>query len=678
MKNNHPNGPSTSTLGIDVRPTRTYFTLRTEDAVLHEEVPTKISITDDGILVGEDSGDGQSVLPANWTASEEGPDPEQLPLAVFFDRMVDRLAEMWDFKPQEKQSEGDVIPAKTSDGDKPNEASSKIQTKTVTDTETDADTNSVTDSGSTIPLPVDRTVVAVPGGFGHSEIAAVKQAVGAANLPVETVLRRPASTALSNLSFDGEQTAVVIDIDAEWCNVGVVTTSPDGTLDVDARLGTPGMGRREWLGVIAEAVVKQAGRSHNAVVEYDQRAIETVIDAVDEELASGDNTSDASPFEITLELNEGVELVLADRTLSETVTVDVSVDEPFVNAALEPYINKLQDVLTTPLTAAGIDRGAVDDVIIVGSGTRLHTIEEFLDGYFETPVRRPESTDGNQSSLRTPALVPPPAEPHLETETTDGSIELGACGMEGLETRPFSDALVAHDTTLQTKLRTREPTQSVGRFELTFHHPMTNELLDRRRFTVTGLPPNKDGTQNLTIEITVDRPTLTADTELDVTVTVDDEKIKVSSSDTENAKWLLHPDVDAEEAPAVGDQDGEDVTYARTAEPPSPIIDAAGKETVAKAVHELRTDLWDWGIKQERALESDNIEVVLNGLEKRLDHHGIVFFEPDIGTTLDPNRHYARESRESEEEEGAVVEVLKPGLEVEGRIVEKAIVAIAS
>lgn len=655
MPQNPSERSSVPTLCVDIRPERTYFTRRGGESVSFEAVPSYLAVTDEGIVIGEEAraAGGQSVLPIDPAPTEAGAagtsvEPEALPLVAFLRRALDWLDA-------------------TGDGRGP-------------DGEDTAGTGEAAVTGE--PLSVTNTVLAVPGAYTYDDITALTRAAQAAGLSNVTVRRRPTPVALRELTVGTDRTAVVVDIDTDWCNVGVYTATPEGTQNVDARTSRPGMGRREWLAAIARTVFDRVGRDHGATVEYDQRALATLSDTVDEALREAAEPLGEAPVHVAVELEAGAELVLADRTLSENVEVDVDLDESLVYTALEEYTDALLELVETTLSAAAVGVDDVDDVVLDGVGTRFHVISDILEGYFGRTPRHPATESrGPDTSGALPALGPQPVGTVLGTETLDGFVDLGARGADALETKPLAEALRGRDRPLAGRVRTRSPTQSVGRFELVFRHPVSGKVVDRRRYTVAKIPPQEDATRALDIEVSADRAYLSEDTELDVSVAVvdgDGPGPSVESGDTAGAPWLLHHDVAAGEVPADTEPGAGEPAYARLTDPVSEVVEDVGPETLAEAIHELRTALWDWGTQREQALEPGNVDIILNDLEKRLKPHGIQFFEPEVGTEPDPRRHWVRESRQSEKEEGAILEVLKPGLEVDGHVVAEAVVAIAT
>ena len=104
----------------------------------------------------------------------------------------------------------------------------------------------------------------------------------------------------------------------------------------------------------------------------------------------------------------------------------------------------------------------------------------------------------------------------------------------------------------------------------------------------------------------------------------------------------------------------------------------------ARATEELLNRLLPVRDNLVRALEQsedadirDGVEGTLREFDRVLDAEEVTAIEPDPGTDTDPNRHEVMMRVESDQPEGTVVDVFRPGYEMDDRVVRTAQVTVS-
>ena len=104
----------------------------------------------------------------------------------------------------------------------------------------------------------------------------------------------------------------------------------------------------------------------------------------------------------------------------------------------------------------------------------------------------------------------------------------------------------------------------------------------------------------------------------------------------------------------------------------------------ARATEALVEDLLEVRDNLKRALEQDEsadiregIEATFRQFEEVLDGEGVEAIEPDPGTSTDPTRHEVLLSVESDQPEGTVADVHRPGYEMADKVLRAAQVTVS-
>jgi hypothetical protein len=222
-----------------------------------------------------------------------------------------------------------------------------------------------------------------------------------------------------------------------------------------------------------------------------------------------------------------------------------------------------------------------------------------------------------------------------------------------------------------------------GRIDLEFLPPGSEVSDMTLSVLLTGIPPSVDAERSQ-IPLRLDINSTGLPGKEDISVTVDDsdlsESIQVTITDDPEANapnYLLLPGQDQPDSPQLDDTDVEvEYTIKQT-----PLVDAVEHlegADIATAVHEVRSDLWNWGVSDGRSLDPSDIEILLRELDQRLSRSGIEFYVPELGMEAQPGKHKIRKQEPADAEEGAIIEVLKPGMEIDGERAVPAIVSISN
>ena len=108
------------------------------------------------------------------------------------------------------------------------------------------------------------------------------------------------------------------------------------------------------------------------------------------------------------------------------------------------------------------------------------------------------------------------------------------------------------------------------------------------------------------------------------------------------------------------------------------------KQEKARATEDLVTRLLDVRDNLQRALEQDEdtdirdgIETTLNQFDRVLEDENVEPIEPEPGDEVDPERHEVLVRMDSDQPEGTIAEVHRPGYEMAEKVIRTAQVAVS-
>src|SRR5215210_465405 len=212
---------------------------------------------------------------------------------------------------------------------------------------------------------ITEAVITVPAYFEDAQRQATKDAGRIAGLDVKRIINEPTAAALAyGLDKEGEQTILVFDLGGGTFDVSILTLG-EGVFEVKATSGNNRLGGDDFDAKIVEWMVQEFKKAEGIDLSQDKMATQRLFEAAEmakKELSSTTSTAINQPF-ITADENGPKHL---DLTLSRAQFNQLTAD--LVEATAGPVRQAMQD--------AGLEAGAIDQVILVGGSTRIPAIQE--------------------------------------------------------------------------------------------------------------------------------------------------------------------------------------------------------------------------------------------------------------------------------------------------------------
>ena len=228
------------------------------------------------------------------------------------------------------------------------------------------------DAGKYLGESVTQAVITVPAYFNDSQRQATKDAGKIAGLEVLRIINEPTAAALAyGLDKKSNERILVFDLGGGTFDVSVLEVG-DGVFEV----------------------LSTEGDAHLGGDDFDQAIIEWLVDEFKSENSGLDLSKDPMALQRLKEAAEKSKIELSSTTSSEInlpyiMPVD-GVPKHLVRSLTRAKFEQLVDSLVkrsiepcmSALKAAGLDKGDIDEVILVGGSTRIPAVQDAVKAYF--------------------------------------------------------------------------------------------------------------------------------------------------------------------------------------------------------------------------------------------------------------------------------------------------------
>ena len=346
--------------------------------------------------------------------------------------------------------------------------------------------------------PVTEAVVTVPAYFNDSQRQATKDAGRIAGLDVKRIINEPTAAALA-YGMDkakGDHTVIVYDLGGGTFDVSVIEIAEvDGEhqFEVLATNGDTFLGGEDFDNMLINDLVDQFKKDSGFDLKNDPLAMQRLKEAAEKakiELSSAQQTDVNLPY-ITADASGPKHLnIVITRAKLEALVGDL------VQRTLEPCRVALKD--------AGIDVGAINDVILVGGQTRMPLVQKTVADFFKKEARRdvnPDEAVAMGAAIQG-AVLSGDVKDVLLLDVSP--LTLGIETMGGIMT-----ALIEKNTTIPTKKSQVFSTADDNQNAVTIHvlqgerkQAAANKSLGR--FDLSDIPPAQRGVPQIEVTFDID------------------------------------------------------------------------------------------------------------------------------------------------------------------------------
>ncbi|HBK34875.1 MAG: Chaperone protein DnaK [Candidatus Uhrbacteria bacterium GW2011_GWE2_40_58] len=218
---------------------------------------------------------------------------------------------------------------------------------------------------------ITEAVITVPAYFDDAQRNATKVAGEIAGLKVSRIINEPTAAALA-YGFDKKvgQQIVVYDLGGGTFDVSVLDVS-ENTVEVKSTNGDTHLGGDDFDRVIIDWIMDEFKKEEGIDLSRDALSMQRVKDAAERakiELSTAQQTEINQPF-ITSDASGPKHLV---KTMTRAKLEELCHD--LAHKTLEPVKKALKD--------AGLEKGEIEEVVLVGGMTRMPMIQQLVENFF--------------------------------------------------------------------------------------------------------------------------------------------------------------------------------------------------------------------------------------------------------------------------------------------------------
>lgn len=218
---------------------------------------------------------------------------------------------------------------------------------------------------------VESAVITVPAYFDDAQRQATKQAGEIAGLKVERILNEPTAAALAyGLDKKSNEVIAVYDLGGGTFDISILEIG-EGVFEVKSTNGDTFLGGNDFDAAVIEWIVSEFKKENNVDLSKDKQALQRIRDSAEKakiELSSAQDTEINQPF-----ITQG-----ADGPLHLTMKLTRAKLEELVG----PLVEKTFGPVKQAMKDAGIEKSAVNEVVLVGGMTRMPFIQEQVEKFF--------------------------------------------------------------------------------------------------------------------------------------------------------------------------------------------------------------------------------------------------------------------------------------------------------